>query len=58
MEQQLPHSIEVEVEARRVILKSYAFKVSDPERLAAAYRVVARNRRARELANPRVWVVA
>jgi hypothetical protein len=44
---ELPHPIEAEVEARRVIERAYAYKSSDPMRLEAAYRVVARNSMAR-----------
>ena len=48
---ELPHPIAVEVEARRVIRKSYAYWLTDPERVLAAYRIVARNRCARRIAN-------
>ncbi len=43
----LPHSTAMEIEARRVIERAYAYSVSDPERLASARRVVARNTEAR-----------
>ena len=43
----LPHSLAVEVEARRVIERAYAYRLTDPARLDAAYRVVARNTQAR-----------
>lgn len=50
---QLPHPIDVEIEARRVIEKAYAYEVIDPERLAAARRVIERNYHARcEQAEP------
>ena len=45
-----PHSTEVERQARRVILTANFGRTDNPERLAAAYRVVARNRKAARVA--------
>lgn len=45
----LPHPYDVECEARRIIEHAYAYRISDPEKLAAAYRVVARNTAARKI---------
>ena len=50
---QLPHPIHVEVEARRIIERGYAYRIIDPMKLDAAYRVVERNRRARAPESPK-----
>ena len=45
----LPHPQEIEVKAREIIERAYAYRISNPERLAAAYRVVERNTAARRM---------